>query len=104
MKKCGKCNKEKSLQDFGTYKRSPDGRQSYCKNCMTRYMYDYVRARMLNKPQEVPTSKICLGCKRDLPISQFGVRRASKDHLQQYCKPCWRILVKNSIRKKANAR
>lgn len=33
MKKCRKCETEKELSDFGNYKSSTDGKDSYCKDC-----------------------------------------------------------------------
>ena len=37
MKKCSKCNVEKSLEQFTKYSRSKDGRSSKCKQCAKEY-------------------------------------------------------------------
>ncbi len=101
-KTCGKCNETKQLNDFGTFKRAKDGKQSWCKSCMKQVMRERYERIASQKPLEAPQSKVCLGCKRELPVSQFGARRASLDHLQQYCKPCWREMTYRSIRKAKN--
>lgn len=33
-------------------------------------------------------TKVCLCCKKELPVSEFWVSRAKKDGLQIYCKKC----------------
>lgn len=33
IKKCAKCNQNLSLDCFNNYKKSPDGKQGYCKIC-----------------------------------------------------------------------
>lgn len=33
-------------------------------------------------------TKVCTKCGRELPLEAFGVRTASKDGLQYYCKEC----------------
>jgi 5-methylcytosine-specific restriction endonuclease McrA len=37
VKQCTKCGKEKPLGDYNRYKRSPDGRQSRCRDCVNAY-------------------------------------------------------------------
>jgi hypothetical protein len=37
----------------------------------------------------VEQSKRCSRCRRHLPVSAFGVRRASSDGLQNYCRACF---------------
>lgn len=104
MKKCSQCNETKSMDDFGTFKRSRDGKQAWCRPCMKQALADRYKRIASQEPQKGHTSKFCLECKRDLPLSQFGVRKASLDHLNQYCKPCWRVRVYTSKRKHQNGR
>lgn len=37
MKKCGKCQEEKRLEDFALNKVKRDGRQAYCRKCNTEW-------------------------------------------------------------------
>lgn len=36
-KRCKTCLKEKSLKEFGNYKRNPDGKRHHCKVCRNKY-------------------------------------------------------------------
>ncbi len=37
MKKCSKCEKNKSLEEFYNYSSSKDGKTHHCKECMSKY-------------------------------------------------------------------
>ena len=37
---------------------------------------------------EIPASKVCSKCARDLPLSEYGVQRACPDGLKYECKAC----------------
>jgi len=41
MKKCAKCNNEKSLTEFYKNKMMSDGRSSWCKTCSSEYLRQY---------------------------------------------------------------
>lgn len=41
MKKCGRCNETKPLDDFHNSKSLKDGKQSYCKKCTKEYKNKY---------------------------------------------------------------
>lgn len=43
---------------------------------------------MENLPLEPPKTKICTHCNRNLPITEFRKRTASKDQLSYHCKMC----------------
>lgn len=54
----------------------------------------------------IPTKKCCT-CHRDLPITQFNVRRAAKDGLQSRCRECsaqWYEVNKESHQRNVAAR
>lgn len=37
-KKCIRCNTVKAIKNFSHSRRSPDGRQGYCKDCLKEYL------------------------------------------------------------------
>ena len=41
--------------------------------------------------KEKLTKKICSFCKREMPISEFGKCKSTKDGYQYYCKTCQKI-------------
>jgi hypothetical protein len=43
-KRCGKCHEVKPFEDFNLRRSSPDGRQSYCRACYSRYIPVWRRA------------------------------------------------------------
>ena len=61
--------------------------QSHCKECMAR-----LHTNWRNKRPEVTapavSSKVCGGCKKEKPASEFYADRKRKDGLQCQCKAC----------------
>ena len=45
-------------------------------------------------------TKVCRKCGRELPLSEFHKKSASKDGLQDYCKQCSSKSAAESVRKK----
>ena len=43
MKSCSKCGEPKPSSEFGLRKRSADGLQSWCRDCLREYQRDYAR-------------------------------------------------------------
>jgi hypothetical protein len=43
MKKCNKCNEEKSLENFYKHKGYKDGHQTTCRNCMSKTTKKYIK-------------------------------------------------------------
>lgn len=53
MKNCNKCNTNKSLDDFGNKKNTPDGKQLWCKLCTNEYYSTWrVKNKEISGPQE----------------------------------------------------
>ncbi len=53
-KYCSGCKKEKSIEEFGRLKRSPDGTHTQCRSCCTSYFRSYrVRNNSRLKAQEM---------------------------------------------------
>ena len=40
---------------------------------------------------QIKNTKICSFCKKELPISEFGKCKSTKDGLQYYCKSCQKL-------------
>lgn len=89
MKRCSYCKTHKHFTEFNTSNRG-DGFQNVCKPCAKAYYKAYNASRKAAKPLVVVQSKVCLDCKLEKPISQFGTKNNTLDKKQIYCKPCWR--------------
>jgi RNase P subunit RPR2 len=94
MKKCSSCFQDKLLTEFNN--SNARGKQSMCKSCYSAYFKAWRARRTAEQPKEVPTSKTCLDCGLDKPISQFGKRSTSADKKNIYCKECWVVRIRRS--------
>lgn len=79
-KECSKCRAVLPLDRFHLCSRTKDGRQNYCKRCVSRY----------KRPSENLASKhkICSRCEELLPVDQFYGSRTSEDGFFDMCKGC----------------
>ncbi len=106
IKKCWKCNTEKSLEDYYKNKYKKDGLQDICKNCNRETCKNYnkkhpektkaKRQRVFNRniqrtdeelSQRRP-NKICNKCKTEKPTDEFYRCNSKTDGFQGYCKNC----------------
>lgn len=79
---CKRCLKEKPLDEFGKSDTTPDGLQSWCRECIKLYS-------VLNrKYKDVGGVKLCRKCHEIKPKTEFYPNRGKKDGLQSYCKDC----------------
>lgn len=69
MKQCSKCHRKKSLDNFAVSKASKDGRQAYCKACVTQIMV----ARYRQNPNPFRESSAVL---RDRVASEINAIKA----------------------------
>lgn len=105
MKKCSNCKNEKAINEYSLSKSTKDGFQYICKECASAISKAFAEARKTAKQAVYVQSKVCKDCGLEKPSSQFGKRSISLDKLNYYCKPCWYIRIKKSIRKaKLNAK
>lgn len=88
-KKCERCGEVLPLSSFG-WINAKNGRRMrrICKDC-----YHEVMVIGHNKDKKAPGKaseghKICNICHKELPLSAFGVNKASKDGLMPCCKEC----------------
>lgn len=103
-KKCERCDEVLPLSSFG-WINAKNGRRMrrICKDC-----YHEVMVIGHNKDKKAPGKaseghKICNICHKDLPLSAFGVNKASKDGLMPCCKECKRKAQKAYKERKKNA-
>lgn len=78
---CRYCKTNKEFSKFGQAKKSKDGLQSYCKDCMTTYQRK-IRKRNKNnnlKNKNTGKTKKCSICKKEKPMSEFGRYITNKD-------------------------
>ena len=102
IKSCGKCKEEKLYSEFNKSKKMEDGYQFYCRSCQSA-LYKAYAAVKKHEPASVEAQpKVCTHCGLKKPPSQFGKRSMSRDKLNYYCKPCWRIIVYENKRRSAS--
>ncbi len=54
-KKCAKCEKVKSVEEFGIDNASPDGRKYWCKSCVKEYNKKYWKGYE-RRPSKITTT------------------------------------------------
>lgn len=55
---------------------------------------------MYEEIEHQKTTKVCARCKQEKPLSEFGVKKRTKDGLNPYCKDCIREYTKELKNKK----
>lgn len=82
---CIKCGKEKKVSLFTILKRSKDGYNNTCKECL----YGHKPIKRFTRNSELLTEKECLTCKQLLPINNFDtLTKAGKKYYMASCKKC----------------
>lgn len=81
FKKCARCERMLPASCFAKNVTSPNGLQSWCKECAQEYSH----ARIVYKDVGV---KMCKKCRRFLPKTDFNASSSHSDGLQTYCKEC----------------
>lgn len=84
-KRCCRCRKMKSLNEFYRDRRKKDGRLSACKTCFD------TRTREAACSRPPPDSKKCSKCKVDKKAGGFYADRTRIDGLSAWCKKCQRV-------------
>lgn len=109
-KTCVTCKIEKEIVCFSKHKNYKDGRQTECKQCMSKrgcdiYLLKKDKAENPEKYPELPTatSKICSKCKVDKSFNFFNREKRGKYGLYSVCKPCRTdVYVKQRIKRDPN--
>ena len=91
-KECNRCHRVLPITEFHRNHTRKDGYQCQCKDCQRELAHlMYVKreeAKQTEQPLEVPTTKVCAKCKRELPVEMFGHTPKNKNGLKSYCKDC----------------
>jgi hypothetical protein len=88
FKTCPKCKKEKPGSDFSKNVNTPDGVQSYCKECMSTGYKSWVQKNSGRETIVIPKFKTCPKCKKEKPGTRFSIRKGNEDGLCGWCKEC----------------
>lgn len=91
-KECNRCHRVLPITEFHRNHTRKDGYQCQCKDCQRELAHlMYVKreeAKPTEQPLEVPTTKVCAKCGRELPVENFGHTKKNKNGLKSYCKDC----------------
>lgn len=79
---CSKCGKEKSILDFSISIQNTTGRNTICRECISKYD----ASRTFNIQME--GTKYCPRCKQELPITNFSIARGNPTGRFYCCKDC----------------
>lgn len=90
MKRCSKCKKLKLEIEFNKDKRTKDGLDYKCKQCVKDKSLNYkLKNKIKNSNINFNGTKICMTCNKELPKLEFNIKRTTKDGLQYNCKDCF---------------
>jgi len=98
-KLCTNCKETKDSESFGKSKRTPDGKQHQCKQCVN------AKKRILNSKRVIPeyTStdiKTCSKCRVPKSFSEFNKSGRSSIGINSTCKKC--LFLNRQLRNKEN--
>ncbi len=111
LKRCGRCQRWKSLSEFSPDRDRWDGLRNRCRACIS----DHNRAAAEKKrggpayPRNVPHKiergvevKLCYKCKQWLPLEKFLKNSQRLDGLMSQCQPCyWSRARKHDVARRA---
>lgn len=97
VKTCSRCNLLLSLDQFPLSKGGLLGRHSRCYQCH-RELAAIKRHRNRSETKEIPTKKVCSGCKILLSSACFHKNKTMYDGLDSYCKTCCKIHEGSGLR------
>ena len=92
-KVCRRCKIEKSLDEFGNYKRQSDGRAIYCRACWREYRRNWYyqrRQEKFGKSFDENITKACIICGKTYPATPdyFHRNAITQDGLSSKCRWC----------------
>lgn len=91
-KYCNKCLTFLSLESFHKDKKSPNGRTSICKSCVSAY-HKWLKQnpagerKKLRKERELNSVRKCKVCEIEKPVEDFP-KHSNGKHIQYRCKRC----------------
>ena len=90
LKTCRTCQKKLSITNFNAYKSRNGKTHPDCRECYNK------RSREKNKippKNPLPDRKVCNGCKKEFPISNFPTKGVGRVHTR--CKKCCKVSQQN---------
>lgn len=94
-KTCSTCNTEKEITYFAKHKNYKGGRQTECKQCMSKRgcEFYFLKKDKLANPHKypetsIPSSKTCSKCGTDKPFNCFSLEKRGKYGRCSVCKRC----------------
>lgn len=98
LKKCARCQEEKTFDQFAKYKKARDGHQAYCRKCNTEAAREYAArhsglpdcdCKTCTKNRLVEAGlRRCARCKEVKPEGDFYASRQAKCGRQGMCIEC----------------
>jgi hypothetical protein len=89
MKTCSKCNRLLPVSEFHVHSQTSSGLASACKSCSSAaFKATYVPTVRTTAILVVDGKKLCTGCDKVLPVSEFGKDKSTKTGLAHRCKKC----------------
>lgn len=104
FKFCYHCEKILPLDDFGSDKKSKDGKTLYCKSCAKQMYFEKhgesEKEKTIKLREELYSQGLglCCVCKRVLPIENFTKNHRNKNGYGHVCKDCRKEEYENKIR------
>ena len=89
-KTCRVCGETKSRYKFWRSKVHLDQRDSVCAECRIKIRKEKKMAKQAISKEKKVMTKVCSCCGRELPLSEFYAREASKDGYNGQCRDCMR--------------
>lgn len=89
MKSCSKCERLLPVSEFGVHSQTSSGLTSACKSCTSgAFKATYVPTVRTTANLVVDGKKLCTGCAKVLPVTEFGKDKSTKTGLAHQCKKC----------------
>lgn len=99
-KRCSRCREIKTLDEFGKYTNSKDGRHYYCRLCSRIIANEKYSQKPSTVAVNTRTVKSCSRCREAKTLEEFGNHRKMKDGKHYYCKCCMNAIQKEKYAKK----
>ena len=94
-KLCPKCQSLLPVEEFNRYSSSADGRQKWCRKCMSEYkkMRSQIwKTANMNRGRPPDDEQVfCPKCQRTLPAAEFSTNLMRPNRLVSQCKACEKL-------------
>lgn len=87
-KQCSRCRLLLSLEAFPVRRASADGRQGYCRSCISAWGREHRPRKLATAPGVRDGEKWCRKCETVQSVADFASNQSAKDGLQGWCRDC----------------